>query len=223
MHHRDRLVAFLVVSWDQAQPAVQEQLGLVELLAAEAGTLLELDDTKRRLETLARTDPLTGLPNRRAWDQTLEVELSRSRRDGRPLVVAIADLDHFKRYNDAYGHHAGDVLLCEFARIAREGLRHIDVLARWGGEEFVIALPDCTVEAAAEALERVRDAVPGQETCSIGYALWNGSETSLALVGSGRPRPVPGQGHRPRPGGGRHRRRRRPGLAARRPEDLSSV
>ncbi len=181
--HRDRQVAFLVVSWGRAQPAVQDQLGLVELLAAEAGTLLELDDTKRRLDTLARTDPLTGLPNRRAWDRTLDVELSRSGRDGRPLVVAIVDLDHFKRFNDAYGHHAGDVLLCEFARVAREGLRHIDVMARWGGEEFVVALPDCTLEAAAEALERVRAAVPGQETCSIGYARWNGRETGLALVG----------------------------------------
>ncbi len=181
--HRERLVALLVVAWDRPRPAVEDQLVLVELLCAEAGTLLELDDAKRRLVTLARTDPLTGLPNRRAWDDTLDAELSRARRDGRPLVVAIADLDHFKRYNDAFGHHAGDLLLCEFAGAAREELRDFDVMARWGGEEFVIALPDCTLEAAAEALERVRAAVPGGETCSIGYARWDGEETSLALVG----------------------------------------
>jgi len=181
--HRDRLVALLVVVWERPRPAVEDQLVLVELLCAEAGTLLELDDAKRRLVALARTDPLTGLANRRAWDDTLEVEISRTRRDGRPLVVAIADLDHFKRYNDAYGHHAGDVLLCDFARAAKEQLRTIDVMARWGGEEFVIALPDCTLEAAAGVLERVRSAVPGQETCSIGYARWDGEETSLAVVG----------------------------------------
>jgi diguanylate cyclase (GGDEF)-like protein len=96
----------------------------------------------------------------------------------RQLCVAIADLDHFKNYNDTYGHPAGDALLRELADSWRRRVRPYDLLVRWGGEEFAIALPDCPVEVAVEVLERLRASVPLGQTVSIGVAE-RGSEESV--------------------------------------------
>jgi diguanylate cyclase (GGDEF)-like protein len=95
---------------------------------------------------------------------------SRCERDGAPLTFAIADLDHFKVYNDTYGHRAGDDLLAGFAQAASAVLRETDAIARWGGEEFVLALPGCDETQAADTVARVRHAVPGPSTCSLGFA-----------------------------------------------------
>ena len=79
-----------------------------------------------------------------------------SRRDGRPVTVALADLDHFKAFNDGHGHQAGDQLLTEFAQVTRRAMRASDTMARWGGEEFAISLPDCGAEDALVVLDRLR-------------------------------------------------------------------
>ncbi len=137
----------------------------------------------RLLEATARTDSLTGLSNRRAWDEALEREIARARRTGEPLCVAVIDIDHFKAINDELGHEAGDRFLkrCSFAW--RSALRDSDLLARWGGEEFVACLPDCEPESAIEVIERLRAATPSGQTCTAGVALWDGAEEIPILLG----------------------------------------
>ncbi len=134
-----------------------------------------------QLEALARTDALTGLPNRRAWDEEVAREIERSRRQGHPLTLAMVDLDHFKRFNDAHGHAAGDEMLAEVASSWRQALRSNDVLARYGGEEFAVLLPACEADQAIALLERLRAATPRGETCSVGVATCEPGDTVATL------------------------------------------
>ncbi|GAB4301008.1 MAG: diguanylate cyclase [Desulfuromonadia bacterium] len=119
----------------------------------------ELKKTNARLQELINTDPLTMLFNRRYMMTTLEKEFQRSFRKGSPLSIVIADIDHFKRVNDTYGHQQGDVVLQRTASLAKEGLRVYDVAARYGGEEFVIILPETRHEEACAVAERLRQRV----------------------------------------------------------------
>lgn len=135
------------------------------------------------LERTARVDSLTGVGNRRAWDEALEREMNRARRQDTPLCVAIVDLDDFKRTNDEFGHQAGDQVLKRSALRWKEALRATDVLARYGGEEFALALPACAMTEAMTVLERMRVSTPGDQTCSIGVALWDGDESADSLLG----------------------------------------
>jgi diguanylate cyclase (GGDEF)-like protein len=135
------------------------------------------------LAKVARTDDLTGLPNRRAWDEGLELELARAERDDTPLCIGLMDLDRFKLYNDDNGHQAGDRLLKEIAAAWRSELRTTDILARYGGEEFALALPGCDLEDASLLVERLRVATPEHQTCSAGLVLWDGKETSERIFG----------------------------------------
>jgi diguanylate cyclase (GGDEF)-like protein/PAS domain S-box-containing protein len=156
---------------------IGEQIGGFMSVLNERAKLIE------KLQRLALTDELTGFANRRAWQENLERELARARRDRQPLCVAMLDLDYFKNYNDARGHLAGDELLRELARAWRTQLRASDILARYGGEEFAIAIPATSVQAAAAVLERVRAAVPQGQTCSAGLAAFDGAESATDLVG----------------------------------------
>ena len=113
------------------------------------------------LGAAARTDSLTGLPNRRAFDEGLATELERARRDDAPLGLVLVDLDHFKRVNDEHGHEAGDHALRRVAGVLRTATRPFDTSARLGGEEFVLLVPGADGEAAAELAERVRAEVAG--------------------------------------------------------------
>ena len=135
------------------------------------------------LAEVARTDELTGLANRRAWDEALARELKRAARDGSPLCVGIVDLDHFKDFNDQNGHLAGDRMLKQIASAWAAELRASDVLARYGGEEFALALPGCSLDDATLLVERLRTATPDGETCSAGIVLWDASESGEELVG----------------------------------------
>lgn len=122
------------------------------------------DEAARELEALAalaRRDPLTGLANRRAFEEALAREVARAVREGAPLAAIALDVDHFKRVNDGYGHAAGDAVLVEVAARAAQALRASDLLARVGGEELAALLPGATLEAAAEAAERIRARVAG--------------------------------------------------------------
>ena len=147
------------------------------------GTNRELTDALDQLESLARTDPGTGLPNRRAWEAELTREVSRASRTSNPLCVAMLDVDHLKVHNDTYGHQAGDTLLREAGTAWRVALRVTDVVARIGGDEFALLLPDCALAQAGQVLERVIAATPYEQTCSAGLVCWDGSETPDALVG----------------------------------------
>jgi diguanylate cyclase (GGDEF)-like protein len=153
-------------------------LGLVQLLAAEAGLAITRAEMSRLLAAQARTDPLTGLANRRVWCERFDVERERASRSGEPLAVAMLDLDHFKAFNDRFGHPAGDDMLCQVAQAWTSVIRPTDVLARLGGEEFGILLVDTDLETADAVMERLRAAVPLDQTVSIGFVLWAADETA---------------------------------------------
>lgn len=142
----------------------------------------QLATTLALLRDTALTDALTGLPNRRAWEDGLSRELARSRRTGTSLSVAAVDLDHFKAINDADGHSAGDRFLRRTAVAWKTVLRTHDLLARTGGEEFAVALPDCDLEAAGLVGDRFRALVPDGHTCSVGVARWDRSENAEELL-----------------------------------------
>jgi diguanylate cyclase (GGDEF)-like protein len=116
----------------------------------------EIIEAREALRIQATHDALTGVWNRRAILETLGTELVRSQREGVPLAVVIADLDHFKRVNDTYGHVVGDVVLREAANRMRVLLRPYDAIGRYGGEEFLIILPGCTSKDACKSAERLR-------------------------------------------------------------------
>jgi diguanylate cyclase (GGDEF)-like protein len=135
-----------------------------------------------RLERTARTDALTGLPNRRAWDEELEREILHAGRTETPLCVALLDLDYFKQFNDMNGHPAGDSHLKEVASLWRTRLRSADLIARYGGEEFAVLLTATDAHQARQVIETLRDCVPREETVSAGVAEWDGAESGLELL-----------------------------------------
>jgi diguanylate cyclase (GGDEF)-like protein len=159
----------------------------MEALAAQIARFLtvlsERAELVERLERLSLTDELTGLPNRRAWNDGLERELARARRGGEPLCVALLDLDRFKAFNDQRGHQAGDALLCELARSWTDLLRATDLLARYGGEEFTLAFPSWPLANALTVVDRLRAATPGGLTCSAGLTTWKEGESAQELIG----------------------------------------
>lgn len=164
----------LLMTWSEG-PAMTRTLAgatiLVILLALWRirELLSTVDDQAVQLDQHARTDALTGLPNRRTLDHQLERAVHAADLEGAPLTVAMLDLDHFKEYNDSNGHQAGDALLTTCARAWQEAAPQGSFLARYGGEEFAILLPGMDGEAAAPHLERLRIATPAPVTVSIGY------------------------------------------------------
>jgi diguanylate cyclase (GGDEF)-like protein len=176
-------VGVLAVYWrdsfDELNPETRRAL---RLLALEAAIAIDRGELLGRLEVAARTDDLTGLLNRRAWDEELGRELARADRRGALLSVAILDLDRFKQYNDNHGHQAGDRFLKQIAGSWSQNLRTGDILARYGGEEFALALPGTSLEHAREMLVRLREALPEDQTCSAGVCLWDGQESAESLT-----------------------------------------
>jgi diguanylate cyclase (GGDEF)-like protein len=123
------------------------------------GLLRALEREHRIAVELARSDVLTGLANRRALLEVARRDIDLARRSGRPLAVALLDIDDFKAVNDRHGHAIGDSMLCCVAETCISGVRATDVVARWGGEEIVILFPDTGGQAAAVSMERIRAAV----------------------------------------------------------------
>lgn len=143
----------------------------------------EREDLIAEVQSLASSDALTGLPNRRAIDEVLPREMARAVRRNSPLCLAIVDIDHFKAYNDTYGHLAGDAVLRQCAAAWDAQLRGEDTILRFGGEEFLVILPECDAGDATEIVERLRAATPDQQTCSAGLAKWRPGESVDDLVG----------------------------------------
>ena len=174
----EKPVGILCVGWSEPRAELDERTTtVISYLAAEAGAAIERADFVAQLDQLARTDQLTELPNRRSWVQVLADAVD-ARRDqaAAPFCIAILDLDHFKLYNDRYGHQAGDALLQKVATVWREQLRGNDLLARYGGEEFAVMLPGCSLPEASLVLERLRSSTPAV-TCSAGLAEYEPGET----------------------------------------------
>lgn len=147
------------------------RLALLALAAALAGTVVIRGQTLRRLSSI---DRMTGVYNRGYLDERLSAELSRARRQSESLVLVMLDVDHFKRFNDNYGHAAGDAGLRAVTSLIRQSLRRSDLVARYGGEEFVVVLPVTTAAQAMDKIEAMRVAVsqlpirlPKQETTAL--------------------------------------------------------
>jgi len=177
--------AVLVLLWTPSiaeVPADAEPV--LDVLAAEAALSMQRSELLLQLAELSRTDELTGLPNRRAWEELLDREMRVARRTGLPLSVVMLDLDHFKAYNDQHGHQGGDRLLWLAGHLWRENLRDTDVLARWGGEEFGLLLPACDATSAHQLLERLHELPLDGVTFSAGIAEWDRASSDEALIGA---------------------------------------
>ena len=124
----------------------------------------QLVELLEKVEILASTDPLTGLFNRRRFEVVLENEFKRAARYNSPLACLMIDIDYFKKINDAYGHHTGDLVLREIAQTIKNTIRAIDVTARWGGEEFVVLLPQTDKKSAFQSASRILKAI---STCKF--------------------------------------------------------
>jgi len=142
----------------------------------------EREDLLVEVKVLASSDALTGLPNRRTLDEQLPREMARARRASAPLCLAIIDIDHFKAYNDAHGHPAGDGMLRDCAEAWDSELRGEDIIVRYGGEEFLVLLPGAALDQAAGTVERLRAVTPDGQTCSAGLACWDFSESAEDLL-----------------------------------------
>jgi diguanylate cyclase (GGDEF)-like protein len=173
------------------------QLGEDELLAsralvAQGANALENARLHEAAAQQAISDELTGLSNRRHCEERLVAEIARSERYDTPLGVIVADIDEFKAANDTYGHAFGDLVLQRFADVLRGTLRDVDVIGRWGGEEFLILLPETTLDGAIEAAERIRtgfaavefgpDGAEVRMTASFGVAGFVRGTNALELV-----------------------------------------
>ncbi|HYI35553.1 MAG TPA: diguanylate cyclase [Thermoleophilaceae bacterium] len=134
------------------------------------------------LQEMATHDKLTGIPNRRGWEERLLVETRRAARTGEPLTVAMMDIDNLKALNDAQGHAAGDRLLRAGAAGWSNAIRETDFIARVGGDEFAVLLPNCTEADAELVLQRMHQATPSGHRFSVGTALWDGGESLLTLL-----------------------------------------
>ncbi|HKO36935.1 MAG TPA: sensor domain-containing diguanylate cyclase [Solirubrobacterales bacterium] len=143
----------------------------------------EREELLGKVQEMARHDSLTGLPNRRALEEQLPQAMARARRSRSPLSVAILDIDRFKDYNDTHGHLAGDEVLRACARAWDSNLRGEDTIVRFGGEEFLVLLPDIDAEQAGEIVERLRMETPMGQTCSAGLAVWDYVESIDDLLG----------------------------------------
>lgn len=154
---------------------------LIYARAADVSELKRIEAEREELlgkvQEMARRDPLTGLPNRRALEEQLPQVMARARRTEAPLSLALLDIDYFKKYNDTHGHLAGDEVLRACAREWDGALRGEDTIARVGGEEFLVLLPETNGEQAAEIVERLREKTPMGQTCSAGLACWDHAET----------------------------------------------
>jgi diguanylate cyclase (GGDEF)-like protein len=139
--------------------AVRLMLKLAERLRANNTTVQANMELCAHFEAVALSDALTGVHSRRWLDETLPRLCDRHRFDGKPVSVALVDIDHFKRINDNYGHQTGDIVLVEVALTMRTRLRPTDFIARFGGEEFVMIFPQTALAGAAVAAERLREAV----------------------------------------------------------------
>lgn len=147
---------------------VAERTAELERVARERQRLVEdLAAATELLTRQSREDALTGLPNRRHFDERLAEEVARAGRHGHPLCLVLADLDHFKDVNDGHGHATGDAVLREVANLLRRCCRATDIIARYGGEEFALLMPETTLAGAATMAEALRAAIEGHDWAAI--------------------------------------------------------
>jgi diguanylate cyclase (GGDEF)-like protein/PAS domain S-box-containing protein len=172
-----------------AQRKVEEQMREIKsYLKVMERQRLKLQDANRQLRRLAVTDGLTGLMNRRRFNELLDESLDRALRQNQIFSLILFDIDYFKKLNDEFGHNAGDEILVKFAAVLKEAARRYERPARYGGEEFAIVLDNCDVHGARLAAERFRSAVlaetwPYREiTVSVGCSTFTGVESARGMI-----------------------------------------
>ncbi|MCF8085749.1 MAG: diguanylate cyclase, partial [Desulfohalobiaceae bacterium] len=173
---------------------VEVSLSALKLKGAwhSVGIVRDISDRKimeEKLQNMANTDQLTGAYNRHKFLECLDYEISRVQRKNDPLSLLMLDIDHFKRINDSHGHNTGDAILKELVHVVRNNLREVDILTRWGGEEFLVLAPDTNKLAAATLAERLRREVKGHDfpegvevTISLGIAQYSRNEPVEELI-----------------------------------------
>jgi diguanylate cyclase (GGDEF)-like protein/putative nucleotidyltransferase with HDIG domain len=173
----DRTIGSLILASREPNVYNRMQIKLLEKVALQIAAPIENAQLYARLEQKSRIDELTGLFNRRYFEERLKEELSRHSRYGDVFSIFMIDLDNFKAYNDVYGHPAGDILLGHIGRIIKNSVRNVDQAFRYGGDEFVVILPQTARDAAYVVAERVRRQLAEEMekkviavTCSIGLA-----------------------------------------------------
>jgi diguanylate cyclase len=154
--------------------------------------ILKLQEELSQLSEKVSIDQLTGVLNRRGLDEAMVREISRAQRGGSQLCIALLDIDNFKNFNDTYGHHVGDTALQHLAKVIQDTMRPTDIAARFGGEEFVILLPDTAIEQAVETISRLQRALTKQFflgnnerlliTFSAGVSLFNKDEEPVTVL-----------------------------------------
>jgi diguanylate cyclase (GGDEF)-like protein len=175
------------MSTNERPPASPEDVALAH---EDANTWAKIID--RKIEKAGR-DPLTGLMQRKQFETAVRREMRSSKRFDSPVSLVLLDIDHFKKFNDSHGHKAGDKALIEIAEVMKDEAREVDLLGRWGGEEFVTMYPGTDIEGAGVVAERFRSAVEKKLceenglvcrnlTVSIGIAQWDGSESIDAWI-----------------------------------------
>jgi diguanylate cyclase (GGDEF)-like protein len=192
------------VSSDPSQPLVVVASGFARVepirrihelrlqrVAQQLDVLINRMSVIERLEALTRTDALTGVANRRALMERLDHEMRLSRRTGDQFTAVMVDLDFFKRYNDTFGHLAGDAALVSVASMLHNRLRTTDVVARYGGQQFCLLLTDTTAALARQIVDELRRLIgnidgPQRLTFSAGLAQWDGNETAEELLNRAR-------------------------------------
>ncbi len=170
LHFGENPQPYLLATFQDVENLLQDSSGIRDLnlnLDVVSDSLIEaqraiqeknseLRTAFEKLEELVRTDPLTGLPNRRALEENLQHEADRTARTGTEFSICLADIDDFKKINDNYGHDIGDIVLKDVAEIFKHSIRGIDIVGRWGGEEFLFILPETPRHGAMILMERVR-------------------------------------------------------------------
>jgi diguanylate cyclase (GGDEF)-like protein len=151
----------LGILWVGGKGIKKTDLPIMSIFAKQIGISLERARLFQEVQSLALTDPLTGLQNRRSLFELGRIEFSRAQRMQRPFCCMMLDLDHFKQINDNYGHPLGDQIIQEFAERCKSSVREVDLIGRYGGEEFLIFLPETDSETAMQVAERLRASVEG--------------------------------------------------------------
>ena len=170
-----RVIGAIVATAPPKVPIPNEEARNIALLGALAATSLEMVWEIEEVSRRARTDALTGLANRRAFDEHLSQLLAHADRFGHSLSLILADVDHFKNVNDTWGHEAGDLVLKHIAKTLQDGVRAVDICARFGGEEIALLLPQTALIGAHELADRLRQAVGAQAVS------WQGNDISVTV------------------------------------------
>jgi diguanylate cyclase (GGDEF)-like protein len=195
IHLQNRLGLVIIGEKHNGRPYSTLEIEILTMLTSFLGAAIANTQIYKEMERISLTDPLTGLFNRRFFENNLRTEIARARRFDHPLSLVMLDVDHFKNYNDRLGHRNGDLLLRKLAGLLTKTVRESDVISRYGGEEFCVILPEIHQDGAATFSERLRNIVfthpfekreiqpNGRITVSLGVATYpNDAEVVEELV-----------------------------------------